>query len=586
MRKIIYIFILAFVFISNNLRAQEFDDQYLLEELGIADIETEDHIIYQFPEIKTEANLFLGYRFSDVNGPGKAFEYEYLKNYPVLGGELKSFKYPHRLLLDLDANNSKDYFLGMFFMPIQFGDVHYAYKDIVLSRWINTSLFHNVENIELIDLEPASLNYGISIRDGDKQYGVTTGINSLLLRFKTPDYPLHAYIKGFHVYREGEQQQRSQSGSGWFNNIQRITRSRDIEWETKTYTAGVNSHLSYAEVDFFHIEKRFDVKRGEVLFDTYEASAYRPAGIFPHNQFSELKSSSNVIKIHNSYTDRLVTSATFSIKERENEASGATADFFRGAGSLRWMPLPRLSLSMKYLHDELDAENPGTASITDIYGSVTTYSQKVKPSVSKTTDTLSLTGRYRPESRLTLTAKYVYKNIERENADDWNLQDSTGKSAMSLSADMRILRGLKVKTEYARKTIENPSYNTEPDYSDKGLASISWMPSPGINLLVNYSITKEERDDLIFTETQDARDRNTRTDNFLGSGTFQLLTNLSFTASYAFMRYKVEQDIVYDSLGGYPLTDPGVEMNDTAHVYTVSLNYVPFDKLFLLADIS
>jgi hypothetical protein len=570
MRKIIFLLILSLFIVNISYAGQEEDDQKLLEELGIGQ---EEQAAYKFPVIKPEASLMLGYRFADVSGSKRTFEYEYLKDYPVFDGRLDVFKHPHRLHLDFDFNNNKDYT----------SDVHYAYGDSILFRWFNSTLFHNLDNIELIELDPSSSNYKIDIKDRGVDYGVTTSIHSAMLRLKAPDFPAHFYFKAFHVMKDGESQQRSLSGSGYFDNIQRTTQKRGIDWTTGTYEIGANSHLGHAEAEFAHTEKRFDVGTDDALFDFYKANAFRSAGTFPHNQVSELKGSSNVLRVHSNYNESLVASATFSIKERENEASGATADIFNGAGSMQWTPLTRLSLFLKYSHTDVDVDNPAIASITDINGSVTTYPGSVKPSISKTTDTISLTGRYNPEPGVILKAQYLNENIDRDNAAEWNLQDSTRKNTLSLSAGLRVIRGLNIKTEYIHKAIVQPSYNTEPDSSDKGIASISWIPAAGINLLLNYSIAKELRDDLYFSDTLNAKDRNTRTENLMGSGTFQLLNNLSLTTSYAFLRYKIRQDIVY---GTVPSTDNNVPYEDTAHVYSASLNYVPINKLYIFVLIS
>jgi hypothetical protein len=56
------------------------------------------------------------------------------------------FSFPHRFHLELDIKNRKDYF----------GDISYAYEDIILFRGINRTLFHNLDNISLVDLDPAT----------------------------------------------------------------------------------------------------------------------------------------------------------------------------------------------------------------------------------------------------------------------------------------------------------------------------------------------------------------------------------------------------------------------------------------------
>lgn len=572
MKKIIVILILSLslFIVSRGYAGQEEDDQKMLEDLGI---EQEEQVVYKFPVIKPEAELMLGYRFNSASGSKKSFEYEYLKDSPVVHFDFEMHTHPHRLHFDLDFLNEKDYQ----------SDLAYAYGELFLSRWFDTTLFHNTNNIELIELDPSSSTHTINRRDDDFDYGVKTEIHSLMLRTKMPNFPAHAYFKLFHVMKDGKVQQRSLLGQGYYFNAQRTTMERDIDWQTGTYELGANSHLGHAEAEYSHIEKRFNAGRDETMFDAYTVNPFRPAGTYPHNQIPDLKGSSNVFKVHSNYNESLVASATFSVKERDNETSGATADIFQGAGSLQWTPLTRLSFFMKYSHIDIDADNPDTASITDINGIKTTYTGSVKSPISKTTDAISLTGRYNLKPGVILKAKYLNENIERDNASDWDLQDSTRKNTYSLSADLRVIKRVDIKTEYIHKTIVQPSYNTEPDNADKGIASISWIPASGINLLLNYSITKDKRKDLYFSGNEDGSERDTTAENLMGSGTFQLLNNLSLTTSYAFMRYKIRQDILY---GTVVSVDRDVPYDSTSHVYSASLNYIPIDKLNIYALIA
>ena len=572
MRKIIFILILSLsIFVvSRGFAGQEEDDLKLLEELGI---EPEQQEAYKFPVIKPEIELMLGYRFTDVDGSKRSFEYEYLKSSPLLGFDIELYKHPYRLHFDLNFTDEKDYQ----------ADLAFADGELILMRWFNSTLFHNTDNIELIDLSPSSPNYSIDRRDGGEDYGVRTGINSLMLRAKMPNFPAHAFFNLFHVMKDGSAQQRSLLGQGYFFDVERATMEREIDWQTGTYEIGANSHLGHAEVEYSHIEKRFEAKKDETMYDAYTANPFRPAGTYPHNQIPELKGSSNVLKVHSNYNESLVASATFSAKERDNQTSGASADIFQGAGALQWTPLTRLSFFMKYSHIDVDADNPSTASITDINGSKITYPGSVKSPISKRNDLISLTGRYNLRPGVILKAKYLNENIERDNASDWGLQDSTRKNTYSLSADLRVIKRVDIKTEYIHQTVDQPSYNTEPDNSDQGIASVSWIPAPGINLLVNYSISKDTRDHLHFTGADNARDRDSTLENVMGSGTFQLLNNLSMTASYAFIRSKIRQDIVY---GTVVAVDNDVPYESKAQIYSASLNYIPINKLAINALIA
>jgi len=581
MRKIIFILILSLsIFVvSRSFAGQEEDDLKLLEELGI---EPEQQEAYKFPVIKPEIGLMLGYRFTDVDGSERSFEYEYLKSSPLLGFDIELYKHPYRLHFDLNFIDEKDYQ----------ADLAFADGELILMRWFNSTLFHNTDNIELIDLNPSSFNYSIDRRDGGEDYGVRTGINSLMLRAKMPNFPAHAFFKLFHVVKDGSAQQRSLLGQGYFFDIERASMEREIDRQTGTYEIGANSHLGHAEVEYSHIEKRFEAKKDETMFDAYTASVTptgsRPAGTYPHNQIPELKGSSDVLKVHSTYNESLVASATFSAKERDNETSGASADIFQGAGTLQWTPLTRLSFFMKYSHIDVDADNASTASITDINGSKITYAGSIKSPISKRNDLISLTGRYNLRPGVILKAKYLNENIERDNASDWGLQDSTRKNTYSLSADLRAIKRVNIKTEYIHKAVDQPSYNIEPDNSDEGIATVSWIPAPGIYLLVNYNISKDTRDHLYFQGGDNARDRDSTLENLMGSGTFQLLNNLSITASYAFMRSKIRQDIVYGDIifGTVVSVDNDVPYESTAQVYSASLNYMPINKLHIYALIA
>jgi len=563
----------------------------ILGGTGLAqDVTTEEIILeeapYPLPEIAPGIYLSGGYRSVSVSGSERAVEYEYLHDSLSLAGELRVFSFPHRVHLDVDIENVKDYF----------GDVSYAYKDIVLFRGINRTLFHNLDNINLIDLDPTTSSPGVDVRDGDEKYGVQTGMNSVFLRLKTPDFPFHVYLDGSLITKDGTQQQRSLLGSGYFNDIVRTSQKRNIDWQTKALVIGANTHFGPIEIDIAHGEKRFDVYGDKVMYDIYGPAGFlpniiRPGGIFPHNLIPELKGSSNTLKIHTSYTGSLVASATLSKTDRENRDSGAKAEYFIGAGEVVWMPMPRLTFFLKYRHKETDIDNPDFATITDISNPSNTITSRVRPSISSIADTLSGIVRYRPIRGLTLRAEYSYENVKRENADEWKLPESTTRNIASLSADMRIVRSLNLKARYTHKEIDTPAYNIEPDRSDEGKISLSWIPLPKINALVSYSIAKEKRNDLHFPDSDEnavegAKNRDVKRDKLLGSITFLISKDLSLTTSYAYIRNKTKQDIVFLSETLTSLTDPLVPHKDTAHNYSLDLNYLPGNNISLNAGVS
>jgi predicted porin len=575
MRKLFYaLFCISIMFFGSRALAEEVDSDTAAQSGG--DEAPSQEEAYTFPTIEPEVRLFGGYRFVSRQGSPRAEEYEYLHNSIALGGKLRMFSFPNRLHLEIDIKNEKDYF----------GDATYMYKDIVRLRAIETSLFHNLENLRLIDLDPSTSSPGVDVRDANEQYGIRFGMTNVFLRFKTPDYPLHVYLDGSLIERSGTQQQRSLLGSGTTGNVVRASQRRGVDQDTKNITIGANAHLGPVELDISHGEKRFKEEADKVLYDFYSASTVRAAGEYPHNLIPDLRGSSNTVKIHSSYTGGLVASATFSKIDRENSDSGAKADYFIGAGEISWIESSRLAFFLKYRHRESDIDNPDSVTITDRTNPLNSYTYAVEPSISSISDNVSAVIRYRLTQGVTVKGEYSYENIRRSVSREWDLPESTERNVASLSADLRVIRGVNIRAAYTHKFNYDPAYNTEPDRSDEGKVTVSVSPHPKLTALASFAIANERRDDLHFTDTLDARNREVNRDSILGSLTYLIMKDLSVTASYAYSHNKIRQDIVYDDITGQPVTDAFVPNTDLMHHYALDFSYLPKNNITLGAGVS
>ncbi len=580
MKKTFLVFGLFFLFIGCCLPvlADELDE---LDLFGNLDIQ-EDYA-YEFPDIPPTAHLHLGFRFVDLDGSAQAFEYEYLENSVTLGGDLRTFNYPHRFYLDVDFANKKDYF----------GDLRYAYGDYVIFRWLNNTFYHNLDYVRLFDYDPLTASPGVDIRDMGSEYGITARENKFHLIAKAPRFPLHVYLDGFYLVRDGDMQQRNLLGSGYFNNMQRASQRRSLDNTTRIYKIGANSHLGLVEIDLAHIEKRFDVESEPFLEDEYTPSGYRPAGIYEHSRIPELEGSGNSLKVHSSYTGQWVASASFLQNDRENNYSGAESSEMIGAGSLMWNPMTSLAFALRFTHRDLDNENPTSTTIKNLADPGSEFIYNVRPPVSSNTDTLSLTGRYRPKKGLTFRGKYDYQKIDRSGAESWNLPDSTTRNGITLSADSRLHSTLQLNLKYAYKNVSDPAYNTEPEHSNAGRLALTWLPHAAVNLIFSYDLDRQERDHLRFSgdNTQYVGGdvpwyREADLDNARLIGTFQASPKVTLTGSYSYLRYKVTQDLVYENLGGDQLVDKDVPMDQQAHVFTVGAHYRLSDAIFLLGELT
>jgi len=538
----------------------------------------EEHPVYIFPEIKPFLTLTGGYRIIDMSGSERAAEYEYPSDSLMLLGEFRTLPFPHRIHLEMDLFDRKDYFW----------DASYAYKDLVLSRWINKTMFHNLEDIRLADLGPDE-RFTVQNSPSEK-YGIVSGMNVLFLRLKMPDFPLHVYIDGQFIDKEGKRQQRFLGGSGYFNDLMRVSRKREVDLETKNINVGVNAHMGPVEIDISHGEKRLDSGGDRVFYDLYGAAGSRAEGMYPHNIIPDLKGSSDTLKLHTSYTGKLVASLTLSQYSRENEYSGCSADYFFGSTDVTWMPIPRLTFFFKYRHKETDVDNPEVTTVSDLLNPSNTYTYMVRQSISSDTDSLAGTARFRVSKGITVNAGITHKSTERQHAEEWGLPETTVKDTVSVSVSARIARNLTVRSKYVHEQTDEPAYNSELDSKDKGTVSVSWTPLPFLFTYLSYDISSGSRDNLFYTVSDQQITVDGRTvhgDRLLGMLGFTLAENLSLSTSYAYLRDKTRHTLVYgQDSEPQAIIDENVRYREEAHTIAANLNYRPKNPLELGAGVS
>lgn len=543
-------------------------------------LEEKDHI-YSFPDIDPHFGLALGGRYTNVDGPEwlSDAEYEYTHDSLTFGGNVTAFPFPHRIHLEMEYLNKKDYY----------GDASYAYGDVFLFRWINNTVFHNLENVTL--LNPGNdPTYSVNIFDQSEDYGKRTGINRFALRYKTHDFPLHVYALGDWIYSDGSQQQRFLGGSGFFNDLVRTSEKRDIDWDVKDITVGLNSHLGPVEIDYGHSERRFRVGDGDMSY-TYAAGAGRPAGTYRHNLIPETKRSTDALKIHTSYTGRFVVSGSIVSADGENESNGAQADYFTGSAEARWLPMHAVTITARYRHHEKDLDNPSEVTLTDLSDPTNSQTYSVRDSISSTTDSVSSAIRVRLSKKVTLNAEYTHKNIDRENADEWALASTTTKDKVLLRVRVRPLKTLTMKATYAHEAVDAPAFNTEMDDIDRAGIAATWIPLPDVTMYLEYDYSSGNRDDLAYTvddQLVSGGSRDTKATRLIGMVGFSPARDIAVSASYAFFESKVNQDLLYATFAATPiaLVDSNVLYREKAHVIGTTVRYTPKKILGFGAGIS
>jgi hypothetical protein len=530
-----------------------------------------DEGLYTYPDIPPHLELRGGYRLVGVEGSPRAAEYEYLRDSLQGGVSLVAFPFPHRIHLETDVLNKKDIY----------GDLRYAYSDMVLARWVKRSLFHNLNNVALVSLGPSSV---VERRNKGEEFHLDVDIDDAFLRLKAHTFPLHVFAENLYVSREGDVQQRFLGGSGFFNDLRRVSERRHIDWETRQYRVGANSHLGPVEAEYSHTEMRFDSGGGRFSTESYTAAVgstgtISPAGVFPHGLVPDLEGSTNTVRLHTSHTGRVVAAVTVSDTDRTNTVSGAEAESFLGAGSLRLIPMQGLTLRVRYRVLDVDVENP--SALPDDYLGFTAFTPLtgIKPSLSRTDQMLSTSLSYRVRATL-VKVDYLYREIDRENARLWDLPETTSRNEVTLSVRTRLRRRLKGSVRYTHREVDDPAYNTSPDRADRARVSLTWHALERLQGTLHYDVLFEGRDHVSF-EGVDAGDRDRRRDKVAALLAYGMNEKVSVSTGYAYIRNRVTQGAV---AGG--VLSPRVRYRDEAHNVFAGVQVVPLRNLTLRTSAS
>jgi hypothetical protein len=539
------------------------------------------------PGVVLNTKLGLGYRFVTQDGnPAHAGEYEYLHSSGVGSLDFEWDTLPHRFRLESYYLNSKDYF----------GELDYAYKDIVLFNMYMRGLYHNLDHYSFGPDDPATPSPSFTDRNPHDVYAIESQMRRAFIRFKTPDFPFHLFADMQTLDRDGLVQQRFLRA--YTGGLDKVSQSRSVDWETRDVRLGMNSHLGPVEAEYIHEEKKFQVNSDKVLLDTY--SAFVPAMIIPHNEVPELKSSQDTVKLHTSYSGGFVAAATFSNGDKKNQDSGAKTDFRNAAADITFIPVTSVTLVVKYRHYDLDTSNPDTVLMPGLMPGPATYA--VRNSLSSTRDQVSGILRYRMNSSLTIRGEYLFETVTHDQSDGsilsplqvtppppsgsapnyWNVAHRTTKSTEKIGVTYRIMNKLSLRADLRATQVTDPAYANDPDRINSGNATMTWTPVQRVIALASYGGVRERRSDL--SAPLGGGSRKSDRDQALGSLTFLVGKRSSVTASYLYFRNKSDQTITFrDGTGAFILED-GVPYGDKAQVFSLAASVVLGEGVMLTAD--
>jgi hypothetical protein len=535
------------------------------------------------PGVVMNTKLGMGYRFVTQEGnPAHAGEYEYLKSSGVGSLDFEWDTLPHRFRLESYYLNSKDYF----------GELDYAYKDLVLFNMYTRSMYHNLDHYRFGPDDPTTPSPSLTDLNPNDFYGIQDKMERAFIRFKTPDFPFHLFADVQTLYREGQAQQRFLRG--YTGGLNKVSQSRNVNWDADDVRLGMNSHLGPVEAEYSHEEINFKVNSAKVLYDTYSV----PNMTIPHNEVPNLTSSQDTVKLHTMYSGRFVASAAYSNGDKKNQDSGAKADFRNAAADITYIPVTSVTLFVKYRHYDLNTSNLDTILMP---GLGATYA--VRDSLSSTRDQLSGIIRYRANARLTVKGEYLFETTTRDPSQGstlsplqispvpegsgpnyWDVAYRTTKSTEKIGVSYRIMNKLSLRADYSATQVTDPAYANDPDRVNSGTATLTWTPVQRIIALVSYGGVRERRSDM--SAQLGGGSMTSDRDQALGSLTFLAGNRTSVTASYLYFRNKKSQTLTFTNGTGAFILEDAVPYGDKAQIFSLSASQAIGEGVMLTADAS
>jgi len=531
---------------------------------------------------ETEGSYFLGYRWFSNEDSLKAAEYIYPHSSLTFGLDLLSCPLPYRYHVNAEFLNNYDFYT----------DAGFAYKDLVLFRDILVGIDHNLDHFNYQYAGETGLSYDEK-NEGDR-YDIDFASNLASLRLKAPDYPFHIFLIHRFVEQDGTVQQRFLLGD--FGQLNKVSKSRDIDWQSHALKLGANSRVGPVELEYAYDWAEFDPGGNNILYDSYPLSTNfaRPGDVYPHDVVPETESSANSIKLHSSYTGGIVAAATLSNLYQKNNYSGTDSTTWKGAVDFSWIPEPAVGLFFKYRHRDVDVDTPDNVTLTGLSNTLT---YPVRQGISYDTDVFALSGRYRPLSILSLFATYEFSHLERSDIDEWAvLPGHSNVHRINFTAHAKPVDKVKTTATYEYKNYDQPAYNNTPDSSNKLRLTTTYTPTGWLNVYLEYILYLTERNSLLYLNEEPAvlletGGRDGRRDQFLASLSTVLSPKASLTFTWYFQHWDEEQDLTYGKwsmtgTGDLPYIDAGVPYTDEFNSFSLLLQVMPREDITFLADLT
>jgi hypothetical protein len=499
-----------------------------------------------------ETDTWLGYRFFDLQGSRKAAEYEYPYSSVVGGLRMLYVPLPTRWEADLDWVNQNSWN----------ADASLGFRDILKIDYTGWALWRNYNHFGLIGRVPPN------DKDPGGQYFTDDQDNRLSLVLKWPDRPYHFFMNLRQFEKDGTMQARFYEGT----NV-KGSRSRDIDWITRDITLGINGHFGPVEAEYSHTAKTFDPHKQVALVDTMNGDQLH------HSVVPNFDENLDSVKIHTDYTGRISADAQFINGERENQHSLAEVNYQRGYGDFNLIPLPGLTMVIRYRYNNTTENVPASVTVDRNGTTGLPRTGFPKTPINTNENKAEVAFRYSPVSLIAFKAEYSFDNKKRDNADLWSnpliisqhilapfgtIPSEQNIHKITAGVTSRPARWVDFKGSFEYAYTEEPAYALKPKNSYKARMDANFMPLPEVTSNVHYRFLSEEND---------LAEMHTKYDNPGIQAVWAPAGPITLSANYDYFRYRIKRDVVLFGPASAQFPVERAPYTDQAHVYSIGGTY-------------
>lgn len=287
---------------------------------------------------------------------------------------------------------------------------------------------------------------------------------------RAPQYPVQLRLSARRFTTDGTVQQLFFDENCRTYGCHVYSKSRDVSTQTEQFEAGANVHLGHANITYSFQATHFQDRRDTPVDDYGPISGFFTAGPREHNDYPGVAAGEHSLSLSTNGTGQLEFVGNLISGKRRNEDSEISESYLLGSGGVIWRPASGVAVDLRYSKRKVETEAEGANTIAMLTG-------KGLPLDRERTETVyRASAAYQPNGWVRLRGDASLRQLERSEAERWELPEETDTTTWKLSARLRPLKPLTVDVAFKGVFTDDPPYESSPSRESEYSVAASWKP--------------------------------------------------------------------------------------------------------------